>query len=65
MDVSMQQNMSHYYIAGVVVVEEGRGALTVVLPDGTQAIVHNTITEEPQGAVTKSSASWPCEHVMW
>lgn len=32
----------------VVVVEEGRGALTVVLPDGTQAIVHNTITEEPQ-----------------
>ncbi|KAG0726432.1 Zinc finger protein 143 [Chionoecetes opilio] len=32
----------------VVVVEEGRGAVTVELPDGTQAIVHNAITEEPQ-----------------
>ena len=51
--------MSNYCIAGVVVVEEGRGALTVVLPDGTQAIVHNTITEEPQGAVIKCSALLP------
>ncbi|XP_050717937.1 zinc finger protein 76-like [Eriocheir sinensis] len=32
----------------VVVVEEGRGALTVELPDGTQAIVQNVITEDPQ-----------------
>lgn len=34
--------------ASVVVVEEGSGALTVELPDGTQAIVHNAVSEEPQ-----------------
>lgn len=46
-----QLNISYCCIVGVVVVEEGRGAVTVELPDGTQAIVHNAITEEPQGAV--------------
>lgn len=32
-----------------MVVEEGRGALTVELPDGTQAIVQNVISQDPQG----------------
>ncbi|KAK4311315.1 hypothetical protein Pmani_017173 [Petrolisthes manimaculis] len=34
--------------ASVVVVEENGGAVRVELPDGTQAIVHNAISEEPQ-----------------
>nr|XP_053646918.1 zinc finger protein 76-like isoform X1 [Cherax quadricarinatus] len=34
--------------ASVVVVEEGGGSVTLELPDGTQAIVHNAIREEPQ-----------------
>nr|XP_045618520.1 zinc finger protein 76-like isoform X1 [Procambarus clarkii]XP_045618521.1 zinc finger protein 76-like isoform X1 [Procambarus clarkii]XP_045618522.1 zinc finger protein 76-like isoform X1 [Procambarus clarkii]XP_045618523.1 zinc finger protein 76-like isoform X1 [Procambarus clarkii] len=34
--------------ASVVVVEEGGGAVTLELPDGTQAIVHNAITDEAQ-----------------
>lgn len=42
-------------LTGVVVVEEGSGALTVELPDGTKAIVHNAVSEEPQGIYCQST----------
>lgn len=37
------------FLAVFKMAEEGGGSVTVELPDGTQAILHNAVLEESQG----------------